>query len=342
MTETRKPPVRIKDIAKVLNMPVSTVGNILRGNPNYAEDLRRQVTESAEKMGYRRNILASGLRGGGTNTVGVLWSLGSKQIAAELIRELSYQCFARGHTTLVSDSRSDENIILEVLAGFMDRRVDNVVFQWGDSSGKIPEAILGMLRNFPNVVLVQAGLMAHPLKTITASVEKGIEQMVEFWCAAGRKKPAIVIPTKNNPHKVKCFSQAFSSRGIHVDQDTVLDINSNDSMCSRIYYDFMNRRFLNSEFSYDCLFCGTDEGALGVIQWLRDNHYRIPQDVAVCGFNNSEFTEFSYPPVASVGCCVDDLVNALMQQLFSESSLCEQISVPFKFYWRESAGEKSS
>lgn len=338
MTEIRKPPVRIKDIAKVLNMPVSTVGNILRGNPNYAEDLRRQVMESAEKLGYRRNILASGLRGGGTNTVGVLWSLGSKQVAADLIRELSYQCFARGHTTLVSDSRSDVDISMEVLAGFMDRRVDNVVFQWRNGTGQIPEPILEKLLGFPNVVLVQGRNAEYSLKTVIVSIEEGIGQMVDYWVKCGRSKPAIMLSKKENMHKVKAFVDAFANHGIKIGDESILDIHNDGSRRSEKYYDFIVQHFFKEHFAYDSLFCGNDEEALAVMQWLRQNYYRVPEDVAVVGYNNSDFTQYAYPPLASIGCSGSELVGALVEQLFQESPSPRQIHVPYRFYWRQSAG----
>lgn len=346
MSNSSKKPVRIKDIAQTLNMPVSTVGNILKNDLRYTEELRQQVWQSAEKMGYRRNILASGLRGGKTNTIGVIWSLGPKQSAAEVIRELSYLCFARGYTTLISDSRSDVKIIEEVLSGFMDRKVDGVVFQWGSATGTIPGAVLEKLRNFSNVVLVQPKMNPYSLKSVVVSVEKGISQLVDYWAGQGRKKPAILIPTGENMHKVEAFIQSFARHGIHVNEEAIFGISSKGSMFCRYYYDYLVSHFAQNRFPHDALFCGTDEGALGAIQWLRENHFRVPEDVAVVGFNNSEFTQFSYPPIASIGRSEVHLAEALVTLLFEESEESEQvceIDVPYGFVWRASAGaEKNS
>lgn len=346
MSNSSKKPVRIKDIAQTLNMPVSTVGNILKNDLRYTEELRQQVWQSAEKMGYRRNILASGLRGGKTNTIGVLWSLGPKQSAAEVIRELSYLCFSRGYTTLISDSRSDVKIIEEVLAGFMDRKVDGVVFQWGSAMGKIPETILEKLRNFSNVVLVQPKMNPYSLKSVVVSVETGIRQLVDYWVSQDRKKPALLIRARDNAHKLEAFIQSFACHGILVKDEDILGISDKGSMYCRSYYDYLVAHFGPDDFPYDALFCGTDEGALGAIQWLRENHFRIPEDVAVTGFNNSEFAQFSYPPIASIGRSEVHLAEALVALLFEEPGALKgkrAIDIPYEFIWRPSAGtEKNS
>jgi LacI family transcriptional regulator len=350
MKQSKKKPVTIKDLAKSLDIPLSTVGNILSNDSRYSESLRKKVMESAAKMGYRRNILASGLRGRKTNTIGILWSLGAGQASAEVVRDLASRCFFRGYTTLIADSMSDPRLIDEVLANFIARGVDGVVCLWGNPA-EMPAEMVERLKSFENVVLVRPrATPVVPFKCVIVPVEPGIHEMVDHWVASGRKKPAVFISADSTRHKIDAFFNRYAELGCPVDEQVVLDIGEKQfatgapysGMSCKPYYDYLKTYFSDGRFPYDALFCGVDEAALAAITWFREHSISVPETVAVAGFNDSEFAAFSYPPIASISRSSTQLTQAIVDLLFADAgendSTSRVVNVPYHFTARESAG----
>lgn len=311
-----KKPVTIRDLANALRMPISTVGNILRDDPRYSDELRNQVMHMAKKMGYRRNVLASGLRGGKTNTVGILWSFGGFDVGG-VISDLVSECYARGYSTLLCESLSDVPLMEEKLGDFLVRQVDAVVFQWGYTM-EVPRQLIEQLQRFELVVVVSVGPVSFPCRNIVLSVDKGLEEAGERMLAQGRTKPAVLISRASNEHKVQAFLRPFVRRGLVGEPLPIHDIGRTAASEVMVYYNMLNILFRRRKFEYDCLFCGVDEGAMAAIRWLQERKLRVPEDVAVVGFNDSQFTRMTTPSITSIRRPNEKLVAEILRLLFVE------------------------
>ena len=93
---------------------------------------------------------------------------------------------------------------------------------------------------------------------------------------------------------------------------------------------------------FDALICSTDEGAAAVINYLYDMGCKVPDDVAVSGFNNIDITSYFKPPLASVDRRNQDVAECVTKMLLNRianKDLPQQHEViKMKFIHRESAG----
>ena len=81
--------VTINDIARQVGASNASVSRALRGDPSVSAAMREKIRKVAKETNYIPNILARGLKGGRTQTVGILWDLGAPQPSAEMVRGLS-------------------------------------------------------------------------------------------------------------------------------------------------------------------------------------------------------------------------------------------------------------
>jgi LacI family transcriptional regulator len=73
----------------------------------------------------------------------------------------------------------------------------------------------------------------------------------------------------------------------------------------------------NKLVSFDAIFTGDDDAAIGVLKALRENGYRVPEDVSVTGFDDLGFSAFLSPPLTTVSAPTETVGRIAMEQLFS-------------------------
>ena len=73
----------------------------------------------------------------------------------------------------------------------------------------------------------------------------------------------------------------------------------------------------NKQVSFDAIFTGDDDAAIGVLMALRENGYRVPEDVSVIGFDDLGFSAFLSPPLTTVSAPTETVGRIAMEQLFS-------------------------
>jgi len=100
----------------------------------------------------------------------------------------------------------------------------------------------------------------------------------------------------------------------------------------------------NKVFPFDALICGNDDVAVGALKWLSENNLRVPENVAITGFDNNSFSDFLPIPLASVDRKNTELgakaYELLSERLKTPGLPHQTIKIPMSFIWRQSAGEK--
>ena len=97
----------------------------------------------------------------------------------------------------------------------------------------------------------------------------------------------------------------------------------------------------NKQVSFDAIFTGDDDAAIGVLKALRENGYRVPEDVSVVGFDDLGFSAFLTPPLTTVSAPTETVGRIAMEQLFSlfDKQFPEDVTLlPTELITRRSCG----
>lgn len=346
----------IEHVARLAGVSRATAARAFSEPTRVAEKTRARILEVADSLHYTPNPLARGLAGGTTHSVGMLLSLAGAPGIAELTRNISKRLLQKGYVCFVADSgipaeesrdalQTNRSLIQE----YVRRGVDGLILQHPDNYLAYDNC-MDTFSQFRSVTIIDFAPRDISCDQIILDRHESYCRIAEHFVATGRRRPAIIIKPNNlNEHKIQAYGRVFQSHGIRFDQDQVIDAwrNDTDDICNNeLVINTLDARFAGRPFPFDCLMCSNDIAAMAAMSWLRAHNLRVPQDVAVCGFNNEEVTRFSQPPLASVDRRDRELASAVVD-LFSNRIAQpdrepQRVNLPMEFVWRTSAGGRES
>lgn len=334
------------DVARDCGLSKSTVAYALNSSAEgkVSSSKRELVKKSAFKLGYRPNIMAQSLRNGKTNSIGLLWSLGGPHDSLGLVRNISIRLMRKGYACHVADSLSDPKIIKQCIVDFRSRNVDGLIVQLNEELADNKE-ILNLLHEISNVVVVTPEALEDKFDNLILDRAQSIRDIVDYFVASGRKRMVFLTTTDNA--RERAFIEQIKSHGLTCSEDSIIHVEkdydeTNPSLLRGDFFvDTLKNKF-TGKVLFDALICNTDEGAAAVISYLDKLGYRIPEDIAVSGYNNSEMAAYLRPPLASVDRRNQDVAEKLTEILFhrinTPASAPQQALLNMKFIHRKSAG----
>jgi DNA-binding LacI/PurR family transcriptional regulator len=333
----------IYEVAELAQVSPMTVTRAFNGNAPVAEKTRKKIMEAAEKLDYRPSLFARKLSGGSTNSIGILWSLAPPHSSIRQVRDISLRMYERGYACHVADSLSEEKIVKQCLAEFIDHRVDAVVFQnmhLADHDG----TIRNLLKKLPACIMVSNEACPDlPFDQLVIDESKPIHDMMKQFAAAGKKRPAYFFNSYSR--KVNLFLKELKEQGFQGGSGSLLQVSLTRNM-SNTYHWLAYAEYLEDRYPdripFDAFFVSPDEGAAALIHYLKKRGIRVPEDIAVCGINNSDMAEFFDPPIASInreeGKVADAIEQMLMVRLADLQAPRQIRSLSMKYIPRLSAG----
>ena len=119
--------VTLKDIASELNVTVGTVSHALNDMDDISEPMKQKVRQTARRMGYVTDSVASSLRSGKTNTVAIIVPDISNQLFSRQIKRIEAEAKSAGYTTIILNTNEDDEAEHEAIVTAYKRRVDGIL-----------------------------------------------------------------------------------------------------------------------------------------------------------------------------------------------------------------------
>ncbi len=340
--------VTIAEVAREARVSKSAVSAAFRGSSSRSgtrlgQGTRQRIYEVARSLGYHPNPLAVGLNGGRTNTIGLLWSLGGPHSPETISRDMTLRMQKRGYLTHLADNLSDPEITLKLLGDFSRRRVDGIVLQ-ADQVLQTP-AIFRQLEGFDAALVVGGGPPKDDLRIDYLHHDRlpAFVEAADHLARIGRRRPAFLGTLTANRSKSGAFFGQARRHGMEVRPDAAVNLDADEKkpLIHRCIA-ALEKRFGGREFPFDALMCTSDELAVVAIDFLRRRGLRVPQDVAVVGFNDNPLNPFQTPPLASGDRRDGEVAAAVEEMLFNRLERPDlppqRRSIAARFVWRESAG----
>jgi LacI family transcriptional regulator len=333
--------VTIKDIANKCQVSTAVASAALRskkGTISYSKETQERIQKAAKEMGYAPNQLAQTLRSGKSNSVALLFNLTGSHNPAEVPRFVSKLFWDNeGKTTFIS-SVGSETLEMQ-LSSYLQQCVQGMALEWGiTKKGEIPKSF----ESFPAPVLISPMKQRIDADQIIWTRGEAIKNAVNHLIASGRKSPALLLSPNSNKTKWKAFDEQLKKYNLPPEEHHAFPQQGVDMALPDECYNFLKVRFSSGKCPFDSFICGNDELATATIYWLKKNGYKVPSDVAVIGFNNSQSAKYLFPPLASVERKhkeVGETIYELMSSRIENPNLPRRhIHIPMEFVWRKSAG----
>lgn len=327
--------VTSKDVANACGVSAMTVTRVF--NKGYvAADTRKKIDAMAKKLGYYPNSLARGLRGCKTNSIGILWSMGGPHDSQELVRATTLNLSKLGYVSYVVDSLTDPKIIRACLRDYISRNIDGLIFQ-SFIENLIDPKVIASLKQISNVV-VETHLEPSadfPFDCIVRSRSKPMHETVDYLVSKGRKIICL-LAQKLDSDREEAFQNALLKHQLPAENSRI--INNQRLEISPAFMKLVD----SGKMNYDAIITANDEVAAAMIKFLNEHGMKVPDDVAVIGFNDNVMSRYFIPPIASVERRNSDFaelsVEMLMEQIEKKRTEPRIEYLDMRLVKRESAG----
>lgn len=287
----------LEDIGRLAGVSRSTVSRVINHHENVKPDVRQRVLEVIGRTGYTPNAAARSLVSGRTGLVGLVipsrvHSLFEDPYFGRLIQGISSASNRSGMflSLFLLESESDEEALFPRVAnpGFLDglivtatRMRDPLLAQLAFS--ELPVVVIGR----PDV----AGM-----SYVDVDNHGGARSIAKHLCSLGHRRVGIIgapTDTMAGLDRLGGFVQGLAECGVALDPDMRADGDFSEAGG----YEAMRRLIPERP---DAVFAASDTMALGAMRALREAGLRVPDDVALAGFDGSAAAETTNPPLTTV------------------------------------------
>ncbi|MEV0846202.1 LacI family DNA-binding transcriptional regulator [Streptomyces sp. NPDC049954] len=287
----------LRDIALRAGVSVRTVSNVVSGAASVAPATRQRVQAILDEVGYQPNLAARSLRAGRTGLIGLAIPELHSPYFAELAGLFVEGARRRSWTVVIDQTSGDADAERRLLTRTGGRAVDGLVISpWALSPAELTAADPGV----PVVLLGERppqGLYDRVALDSVAAADQATTHLLE----GGRRRVA-AIGVQSHLHNGTAeqrrtgYRRALGRAGLRPSPDLEAEA---ASLHRESGVRAMNE-LLDRGPAPDAVFAFSDELALGALYALRTRSLRVPEDVALVGFDDIEDGRYAFPPLTTV------------------------------------------
>ncbi|NPV67691.1 MAG: LacI family DNA-binding transcriptional regulator [Anaerolineae bacterium] len=288
--------VTIHDVAQLAEVSPATVSKVINDVPYVSEETRQRVLAAIDKLNYRPNVIARSLRKSHTATIGLITDDLEGVFTMAMMRSIEEVASTQGFSVFLCNSygeMSRERAHLEVL---LAKQVSGVILMSGYKVRErgAPALELGRV---PVVYLYQYTRDVDVPCIIPDDLgggALGTRHLLDL----GRRRIGFIngpLHFEASQQRLIGYQQALRNHGIPFDPALVRTGKWNEQSGYELAHELMAL-----PQPPDAIFCASDSLAAGALDALHELGLRIPQDVAVVGFDNRYFSGYQRPPLTTV------------------------------------------
>ena len=287
----------ITDLAQQLNISVSTVSRALNGHSAISEATIRRVTALAKELGYQRNTMASGLRKGRSNMLGVVVPHIDGNFFSQVVKGIEAAASKAGYHVLICQSNEDVAHERENLETLMNAQVEGILVSLSRTTREFRHFEKVRKRDIP-LVFFDRILDGYDVNAVVIDDRAGGYRATRHLLEQGYRRIAhFAGPQHLNIYKLRRlgYEDALREHGLPVEAELIIvgDMKMEDGNAGM-------RQLLALPQPPDAVFSSSDFSVAGALEVLAERGLQVPQDVGFVGFSNELFSRLVSPMLTSV------------------------------------------
>lgn len=354
--------VTLKEIARECNVSPTTISNILNDKPKVSEETKRRVLDAIDRLGYRPNYIAQGLRNKKTRTIGILAEDIAQFTTPEIVEGIMGCCEEKGYRTVVKNLRlyarwndswfnnesSYHSILDPTIKELESIQVDGIIYIAGHAR---------VIDCFPEgfatpAVMTYAFAANRRIPSVAIDDKNAACEIVRYLIAKGHRKIGVIGGKENNIHtqqRLLGYQKALYENQILYNPAWVKYAKWDKESAY-----LQAQELLQEEIT--AVFCMADRMAGGVYYYLAEKGLRAGVDIAVAGFDNQDIAEYFVPGLTTMALPLKEIgqtaAEILLKKMESEAeeekpeegeteeeNPQENILIPCTFIERESVNQ---
>ncbi len=289
--------VTIHDIAKELNIAFSTVARALNDHPAISEATKKAVRETALRLNYRQNRLASSLRSGHSNIIGVLVPSLDVSFFSSVVHGIEKIMNENGYSILLYQSNESSESEKKGLEIFLQSRVAGIIASVAKETVQYDHYAEIRKRNIP-LLFFDRTIESVKVPAVTIDDYKGGFMATEHLIRHGYRRIVHITSGRSISifqDRLRGYIDALKHYGLPVEEELILYGDSSIAFGKECV-----RQLHDRETSFDAVFALEDYTAMGVLQQLLADGVRVPVEVGVIGFANESFGALVTPGLSTI------------------------------------------
>ena len=332
--------VTLKTVAERAGVSVMAASAALNNTTRtrLSPEKRARIRQIAGELGYRPNIMAQRLSGCGSRLIGVIIDSCTQKSTFQILQEVEATASQNGYRLLVAEQHESAEGIADICATFGQYGVDGIICLAHDYPN-MTETLAEMLKTQKNIVFWEKPY-GDAAPSVTINPMPAFTEILDGWRKSGRRAPALAIRmnaerqlvSRAELFRLACQKAGYPPRFI----DVQLQPNARDAIA--VLEEKLRREIIPQ--GIDAILLESDIWAAALLRCCHCQGLRVPQDLAVVGWDDEPFCPALNPPLASISICTESLGRRLAQSLLdilagkpTESSVVSAVFQP-----RESCG----
>lgn len=294
----KKKEVTIYDLAKELNYSPSTISRALNNHKSISKKAIKKIQKTAEEFGYRPNALAAGLRNNTSRTIGVMISKIDRPFQASLITGIEKAARRANYNVIITQSDDKYKNEVNNVKALYDARIGGLIVSLGMETKDTSHFNQYTEQNIPIVFVDRVPENFNSYRVIIDNYTAGYratKHLIEQGC----KRIAHFAGAQHvNVYKFrkKGYLDALIEYGFKINEELILDMET-------LSFDEGNKatkKLLKLEHPPDGIFSANDTAAVSAILYAKEQGVKIPQDLAIIGFNDDPISRIVEPSLSTV------------------------------------------
>ena len=333
--------VTLKDIARRVDVSVTTVSRALGGYDDVAEETKRRILQAAREMGYRPHIIAQSLQRQRTNTVGFIIPTAGPRFSdpyfTEILTGIGNEAAKHEFDLLVSTRApgAQEREAYERMAG--SRRVDGLLVVRTRCHDERIAYLIGS--GFPFVAFGRSDLDLD-FAYVDVDGTKGLDEATQYLIDLGHRRIAYIsapLDLMFANYRLAGYKRTMERNSLPVREEWIAmgRLTQEDGYREGL-------KLLDLEPAPTAIIAANDLMALGAISAAQERGLIVGRDLAVVGFDNTPLAEHSHPPLTTVHQPIYDIgkmiCRMLIQLIKNDNPVQRQVMLEPTLVIRESSG----
>lgn len=316
----------IYDIAKKLNLNASSVSRALNNNSNVSEATRKLILDTAKELNYKQNSLASNLRKGHNQTIGVIVPRINQNYFADVIAGIEEVTYQKGYNLVICQSNESSLREVKCVNTLINQHVSCIVISL--SADFEDDKHLQVIKEH-GIPLIQFDRVAEHLDTfkVLNDNEQASIDAVSHLIEQGYKRIALL----EGPQNLNIFRQrkegylaALKKHGFPILPELIKENAWTKELGAE-----STKELLSLAEPPDAIFASTsDFSALGVLEVATNMGLKVPEELGICGYSNEAFTEITSPSITTIDQYSVSMGKTIANLYFQEIESSEKDNSP--------------
>lgn len=292
--------VTIKDISKALNLSTSTVSRALRDSHEISGETKKLILDYARKINYKPNRNAQSLKEKKSHSIGVVVSEIANSFFSQIINGIESIASKHGYTVNISQSMESAERELMNLEYLTSSFIDGLIISVSTETENHQYLRELHEKGLP-IVFVDRVIDEIETHKVIADNFKGAYKATKHLISRGYKKIALVSNNSSlsiAKERLDGYTAALTEANIPLKENMIVYCDHGGMIYDEV--EQAMHSLLKLRNKPDAVFAGSDKITTGCLRFMKNKKLKIPEDLALIGFSNSDLTELLHPPLSVI------------------------------------------